>query len=204
MQNLDILISRSSIYYSKNILNKKPAERKPLLQSVLPQIPHLLQETYSRWFERKGSAEFEQLEKHGDALGTLSCLCRQEPNQSRDAPVTAHNYLPGFTVAKPWETITLIRSILPLSENSSKFCRSTFKGQLLNLGQAATRMFSGGFAVSGAATRCHQLLDQRRSEQKMLLLSGHLLLKAMIFTRTTNILRENGHFPLQNQMLFVL
>ena len=119
-----------------------------------------------------------------DGHGTSSCLCRREPHQSRDAPVAAHNYLPGFIAAKPWQTITLTWSILPLSENSSKFCRS----------RAIVESGSGRKAhvfrqVSQPAGACHQMsltswLTQIRSENAPL--SGYLLLKGTIFTRTMN------------------
>lgn len=117
--------------------------------------------THSRWCETGGSAEFQQQGKHIDGVRD-----RILPVQTRSPAESGCSYCctqppqTAFISAKPRKTATLTWSILSLWENSINSAAA--------IPRAGTESGSGAARVWPApATRCHQLLDQRRSDPKM-------------------------------------
>lgn len=122
---------------------------------------------------------------HG-ATAELGCsCCYTKPSQT------------GFIPAKPRETVTLTWSILSLSENSINSAAAHSKG--------SDRIWVRRSRVWPApATRCHQLLDQRRSEPKMRLYQPIYHSRARLSHVPHIYPEKTGTFPSKTAQCFCL
>lgn len=162
-------------------------------------MSHPLQITHSRWCEMRGSAKFKQQGEGTDGVRDTIL-----PVQTR-----SHRRV---GMLPPLHTTTSKR-VLPLQNLRKRqlwrgaFCPCPKTAAILQqpIRRAATESGSGGGARvwPAPATRCHQLLDQRRSDPKMRLCQPCLSLTGTTVTRTTHRTRKDRRFPLQNRVLFV-